>query len=104
MSAIIVSALFAPLPALAAKAEKAAAKIKTTNQEMHYDVYAGGFHVVSSELKVDLAKGSRYLLRLGAYTHGMLGKLAPWKGVFETTGWYDSKKALPQPETLLSSG
>lgn len=108
MSVITVSAalLVAPLPAHAAKAEKKAApaaKVKTTDQEMQYDVYAGGFHVVSSELKVDLSNPSRYLLRLGAYTHGMLGKLAPWKGVFQTKGWYDSKKALPQPEIHSSN-
>ena len=65
---------------------------------MNYDVYAGGFHVVSADLDVDLAQKSRYLLRLGAYTHGMLGKLAPWKGVFQTKGWYDAKKSFPQPE------
>lgn len=65
---------------------------------MEYDVYAGGFQVVSAELLIDLQKKTRYDLRLSARTHGLLAKLAPWNGVFETIGWYDAKKALPQPE------
>jgi hypothetical protein len=73
------------------------------NQEMKYDVFAGGFHVVSADLTVDLAKKNSYLLRLGAYTHGMLAKLAPWKGVFETKGWYDVKKSTGQPQIHTSN-
>ncbi len=67
-------------------------------QQLNYDVYASGFHVVSAELDVDLSRKSRYNLRLGAYTHGMLARLAPWNGTFETYGWYNVKKQLPQPE------
>lgn len=97
MSAIIVSALFCAPPAFAAKTEPVRS-LKTTDQKMSYDVYAGGFHVVSAALDVDLSKKTNYWLSLGAKTHGMLGKLAPWKGVFSTKGWYDVKNALPQPE------
>ncbi len=71
-------------------------------QLMDYDVYAGGFHVVSAGLIVDLSHKTDYLLRLGATTHGMLGKLAPWKGVFQTNGWYDPKQSFPQPEKHFS--
>jgi hypothetical protein len=102
MSAIIVSAALtlAPLQAHAAEAKAATppAKIKTTDQLMSYDVYAGGFHVVSANLDVKLAKKDSYFLRLAAYTHGMLAKLAPWKGVFKTDGWYDAKNAAAQPK------
>ncbi len=66
-------------------------------QSMHYDVYAGGFHVVSADLNVDLSRKARYGLDLGAYTHGMLARLAPWQGTFATTGWYGTK-SFPQPE------
>lgn len=69
---------------------------------MKYDVYAGGFHVVESDLTVDLAKKDKYLLRLGAHTRGFLAKLAPWQGVFETRGWYDAKKDFPQPSLHFS--
>jgi hypothetical protein len=92
MSAAILSA--AILFSLPASAE--------TKQQMNYDVYAGGFHVVSADLDVDLAKKNKYLLRLGAYTHGFLAKLAPWKGVFQTQGWYDAKKDFPQPSLHFS--
>lgn len=81
----------------AAVPEKSAT-VAADSQVMNYDIYAGGFHVVSADLTVDLQKKDRYLLRLGAYTHGLLAKLAPWHGTFETTGWYDAKKAMPQPE------
>lgn len=95
MSAIIVS--FAP-----AAAQTAKQSLKTDDQRMNYDVYAGGFHVVSADLDVDLSKKDKYKLRLAAYTHGMLAKLAPWKGAFETNGWYDVKKHFPQPELHFS--
>ena len=82
-----------------AKTEKTPVNaIKPDLQTMDYDVYAGGFHVVSSELVVDLSAKTRYLLSLSAATHGLLGRLAPWTGVFETKGWYDAAKAAPQPE------
>lgn len=87
------------VPVMAAEAGKPAADAR---QEMTYDVYAGGFHVVSADLTVDLAKKTNYLLRLAASTHGMLGKLAPWTGIFETRGWYDQKKDVPAPELHFS--
>jgi hypothetical protein len=72
-------------------------------QKMEYDVYAGGFHVVSADLTVDLTKKASYYLNLSAYTHGLLAKLAPWKGSFETRGWYDANKKAAQPEEHKST-
>jgi len=97
----MLSALFAHSMAAAKEAQ---AKTPAPHQKvletqtMRYDVYAGGFHVVSADLLVDLKQQNRYTLRLGAYTHGFLAKLAPWNGVFETSGWYDPKKAIGRPE------
>ena len=91
MSAAILSTLLLSSPAHA-----------ETKQQMKYEVYAGGFHVVEASLDVDLAKKNNYMLRLGANTRGFLAKLAPWKGVFQTKGWYDSKKDLPQPSLHYS--
>ncbi len=103
MSAIIVSALLLATPAHAASApKKSAAPVKTIDQKMNYDVYAGGFHVVSSTLDVNLAQKTNYLLRLSANTHGFLGKLVKWKGVFQTKGWYDAKKSFPKPQLHFS--
>ncbi len=67
-------------------------------QQMTYDVYAGGFHVVKANLDVDLSKKGRYELELGAQTRGFLGKLAPWKGTFETNGWNNEKTGTSRPE------
>lgn len=104
LSAIIFSGLIfaAPQFALAGAAKTAPVAIANDKQLMKYDVYAGGFHVVSSDLTVDLAKKDSYILRLAAYTHGMLAKLAPWQGIFQTNGWYDAKKSLPQPQLHFS--
>lgn len=109
MLAIISSASFLSVGAQAAttasKKEVIAKKeayAPAQKQVMEYDVYAGGFHVVSADLTVDAHKKSNYFLRLAAYTHGILAKLAPWHGVFETTGRYDSKKENPHPDIHLS--
>jgi hypothetical protein len=106
LSAATVSALliFCPMPSHAAQpAAKEKPKAASLNaQSMKYDIYAGGFHVVSAGLDVDLSQKTRYLLRLSAFTHGMLAKLAPWHGVFQTKGWYDPKKSFPQPELHFS--
>ena len=80
-----------------------APSLATDRQFMKYDVYAGGFHVVSSDLLIDLHAKTNYLLRLSAFTHGLLGKLAPWHGVFETKGWYNPKSAQAQPEMHSSN-
>lgn len=56
-------------------------------QEMVYEVYAGGIHAVQATLVMDLSEKGRYDLSLSAKTRGLLGKLAPWHGTFESNGW-----------------
>lgn len=70
---------------------------------MHYDVYAGGFHVVDAELDVDFSKEDHYRLELTANTRGFLATLAPWEGTFETRGWYEKKTGKAQPELHKST-
>ena len=65
-------------------------------QLMTYDVYAGGFHVVEAQLKVDLSQKGRYDLSLDAHTRGFLANLAPWEGVFETQGWHAHQSSKPE--------
>ena len=72
-------------------------------QKMEYAVYAGGFNVVTADLTVDLSKKDSYYLNLGAYTHGMLAKLAPWKGTFKTKGWYNPSAGTARPEEHKST-
>lgn len=55
-------------------------------QRMHYKVYGGGVPVVSADLAVDETGGNNYALSFAAYTHGILAKLAPWRGIFESRG------------------
>lgn len=56
-------------------------------QNMQYDVYAGGIHALKANLNVDLSVKNRYTLSLKSQTYGLLGKLAPWQGIFKTEGW-----------------
>lgn len=54
---------------------------------MVYEVYAGGIHAVQATLDMNIKPENRYSLELYAKTRGLLGKLAPWHGTFETHGW-----------------
>lgn len=56
-------------------------------QAMRYDVYAGGLHALEASLTMDTDSAGRYGIVLSAKTHGLLGKLAPWHGTFESYGW-----------------
>lgn len=64
-----------------------AADTKSDQQKIQYDVYAGGIHALQANLNIDQAKKDRYSLSLDAKTYGLLGKLAPWEGTFESHGW-----------------
>ena len=68
-------------------AQAFAAEPLKDQQKIHYDVYAGGIHALQADLNINLTKKSRYNIALSAKTYGLLGKLAPWHGTFETKGW-----------------
>lgn len=76
------------------------ANAATDKQAIRYDVYAGGIHALQADLNVDQSKKDRYSLSLKAKTFGLLGKLAPWEGVFESNGW---AAKTPQPELHQST-
>lgn len=61
--------------------------VQENQQVMQYDVYAGGIHALQSKLDIDLVNKGRYDVSLAAQTYGLLGKLAPWAGVFSSKGW-----------------
>ena len=65
-------------------------------QKMIYDVYAGGFRVVQADVTIDYSDPRHYGLFMGAATYGFLGKLAPWHGTFETSGWILGDRLQPQ--------
>ena len=88
------------MPHPSAAAEKAGSH--ASRQSMTYSVYAGGMHVVSADLAIEAGTANRYNISMGAYTHGLLGRLAPWNGTFETEGWYDPKNRTAKPARHVS--
>ena len=73
-------------------------KFANEKQTVRYDVYAGGVHALQADLNVDLTQAKKYDVSLTAKTYGFLGKLAPWKGTFSSTGWKQGNKGLWQPK------
>ncbi len=63
---------------------------------MTYEVYAGGIHAVQAQLKINTDEiSNQYDVVLTAKTRGLLGKLAPWHGTFESHGKVKQDKFLP---------
>lgn len=56
-------------------------------QSVRYDVYAGGIHALQADLNINAQGAERYDLSLNAKTYGLLAKMAPWQGTFESRGW-----------------
>lgn len=54
---------------------------------MQYDVYAGGIHALQANLDLSFPGKENYSAVLSAKTYGLLGRLAPWHGTFESHGW-----------------
>ena len=78
----------------------AKAPLNEGQQIIRYDVYAAGVHALQSDLTLDLQGKERYSATLKAKTYGLLGKLAPWEGTFESYGW---QAALYKPKLHQSS-
>lgn len=70
---------------------------------MQYSVYAGGIHALDAKLDIDTTQKERFSIELFAKTYGLLGKLAPWFGTFETHGWFDKSTGRALPELHQSS-
>ncbi len=74
--------------------------VRAGEQVAYYDVYASGFKAVTAKVIMNTQK-DRYDVSLSAATQGVLGKMAPWQGSFETSGWI--LKDRLQPETHIST-
>lgn len=70
---------------------------------MGYSVYAGGLHALDATLDIDLTKNERFSVKLFAKTYGLLGRLAPWFGTFETHGWFNKSNGSAHPQMHKSS-
>ena len=88
--------MFAMLVFISASPAYAQAQDNKKVQYMVYDVYASGFHVLQANLMVDSAAKDRYALTMEASTFGFLGKLAPWKGFYQSYGWLENNKIMPE--------
>lgn len=94
------------VPAVSAEKTDAATAVRyavTTpvTLDLKYDIYAGGFDVMSADLSLDLAPKT-YKLGMTANTHNFIGKLFPWKGVYRTTGGA-AKSGGPVPQEHLAT-
>lgn len=72
------------------------AEVNKNQQIMQYDVYAGGIHALQSKLDIDLSNPKKYDISLAAQTYGLLGRLAPWEGVFQSKGWRGNQANKPE--------
>lgn len=89
---LVIAVLFA-MPAMAGERK---------SFDTEYTMYAGGFDVVTIEGQFKNIKSNYNLLML-AYTKGLLGKLAPWKGELETSGTYTKNGTYRPKEHSFSS-
>ncbi len=73
-----------------------AAPSNMTNKDMklQYNVYAGGMHALKASLNMSLDT-KKYDIALEAKTNGLIGKLFPWRGHFETFGETTEEGFIP---------
>lgn len=88
---VLLFCAFSALPAQAAPALSV----------LTYDVYAGGIHGMNATLTLN-DETERYNVSLETATIGFLKKLAPWSGVFTTSGWLLPDR-IYQPEQHISA-
>ena len=77
--------------------------METSKQQLVYEVYAGGIHAVQATLEMEIETKDRYDLELTAKTRGLLGKLAPWEGSFESNGWKDGDSYKPEQHKSIAT-
>ncbi|MBU6235692.1 MAG: DUF3108 domain-containing protein [Alphaproteobacteria bacterium] len=97
---VLALCLLMALPAAAADAKKQPALRKEF--QLQYAMYTGGFDVVTVDGSFKHT-ASTYDLELLAYTKGLLGTLAPWKGELNTTGKYGKKGTYTPSKHRFSS-
>lgn len=77
----------------------------TPTQVAQYNVYAGGIHALEVNLINDLSDKNKYEVDMQAQTYGLLGKLAPWSGTFNSFGWKgDTYKPEQHESTAIWRG
>jgi len=92
--ACTISALALFLAAPHAHADKK--PVLQQSQSAEYNVFAGGIHALKSSLVINEYKNKTYDISMTAKTFGLLGKLAPWEGIFSSKGWINSDEYIVQ--------
>lgn len=84
-------------------ATSAYASSEKETQTMTYDVYAGGIHALNAKLAIT-SDEKDYEITLSSKTRGFLKTLAPWSGVFTTSGIFDKDgHAYPLEHASIST-
>ncbi len=79
------------------------AQTKAVAQTMTYDVFAGGIHALDAKLVIETDKKD-YDITLSSATHGFLKTLAPWSGIYTTSGTFDVKNTpFPKEHVAMST-
>ena len=75
------------------------ASVYAKDMDLTYDVYAGGFQAMEAKLSFSGAKKT-YEIKFDAKTKGTIGKLFPWRGIYETEGTAGSKTTPRSSEAI----
>ncbi len=79
------------------------AQTQSVTQTMTYDVFAGGIHALDAKLILETGKKD-YDITLSSATHGFLKTLAPWSGIYTTSGLLTKDQtALPKSHVARST-
>jgi|AntRauTorcE11897_2_1112592.scaffolds.fasta_scaffold00625_2 hypothetical protein len=72
------------------------------NYKLSYDVYAGGMHALRSTYEKE-RDDDQYDVLVTAETNGLIGRLFPWAGAYESTGLVHSSDLTPLEHNSISS-
>jgi hypothetical protein len=67
-----------------------------SRQDLRFEVYAGGINAVTASMAMNQGRG-RYDMHMDARTQGLLGRIVPWEGTFDTEGWLEKNgRMIPE--------
>lgn len=69
---------------------------------LEYGVYGGGFQALDIDVVIDMEKNN-YDARMNAKPYGVLGKLLPWAGLYETEGTIKKGALVPDHHDKTSA-
>ncbi len=72
------------------------------NHMVAYEVYAGGLHAMSIDMDMFM-NPTDYRVQMKARPHGMIGKLLPWRGMYQVNGQIKDNTLQPKQQIQTSS-